>query len=68
MVYNITTIYVTLMLPIALSYIELKRREEGKTDLYPLLLLLLLLILTYFKGDNNIKVQMFLFKLRGLFN
>lgn len=62
---NITTLYVFIMLPIVLGYME-RRGKEGKgLKYFPSLFLLGLMVVTLIKGDNL--WGKFVFQLRRLF-
>lgn len=65
----ISTMYVTLLLPITMGYIEKYKKDTGKLYLYPLAFLILILVISGYTGSeiNSNKIEMLLFNLRKWF-
>lgn len=63
---NITTLYCMIMLPISLGYIQMKKEDTGKIDIFPVILLLFFLASMYFTRDTN-RWALIVFKVRSWF-
>lgn len=65
MKFNITGIYICIMLPLALGYIQKQREDEVGGGFYPLLFLFILMAINLVKADNV--WGLIYFYIRGIF-
>lgn len=64
---SITTVYISIVIPITCNFIHTKKKEQGVLDLKPLVLPLFLLVLANLRF-GSVSLEYTIFKFRSFLN